>query len=78
MLLKDLQVAAQLGMARSSVWESVRNGTLPKPIRRGEKWSRWPSEEIERVESAIVTGASDDELRALAAELVAARRRVPV
>lgn len=76
MLLKDTEVAARLGMARSTIWECVRNGTLPKPIRRGEKWSRWPSAEIDTVEAAITSGASDDELRSLAAELVAARRRV--
>lgn len=73
MLLKDTEVGARLGMARSTTWDRVRDGTLPPPIRRGSKWSRWPSDEIDRIEAAIVAGKSDDELRELVRELVAAR-----
>ncbi len=73
MLLKDVEVAGRLGMARSTTWESVRLGTLTVPIRRGAKWSRWPSHEIDRIEAAIVAGASDDELRELVRELMEAR-----
>ena len=73
MLLKDTEVAAHLGMARSSVWGCVREGTLTAPIRRGPKWSRWPSDEVDRIERAITAGASDDELRELVKELTEAR-----
>ena len=73
MLLKDVEVAAQLGKARSTVWDDVREGTVTEPIRRGPKWSRWPSGEIDRIERAITAGATDDELRALARELMEAR-----
>jgi predicted DNA-binding transcriptional regulator AlpA len=73
MLLKDTEVGTQLGKARSTTWDCVREGTLPPPIRRGSKWSRWPSEEIDRIERVIVAGASDDELRALVKELIEAR-----
>ncbi len=73
MLLKDTEVAASLGMARSSVWGCAREGTLTAPIRRGPKWSRWPSGEIDRIEAAIIGGASDDELRELVRDLTEAR-----
>jgi prophage regulatory protein len=73
MLLKDVEVGARLGMARSTAWDCVREGTLPPPIRRGSKWSRWPSGEVDRLEAAIVAGATDDELRALVKELIEAR-----
>ena len=73
MLLKDVEVGAQLGKARSTLWEDVREGTVTEPIRRGSKWSRWPSGEIDRIEAAIVAGASDDELRELVKELTEAR-----
>ena len=74
MLLKDIEVAGRLGMARSTTWECVRLRTLTPPIRRGPKWSRWPSGEIDRLEAAIVAGSSDDELRELVKELTEARR----
>ena len=73
MLLKDTEVASRLGIARSTTWECVREGTVPAPIRRGPKWSRWPSGEIERIEAAIVADASDDALRELVRELLEAR-----
>ena len=73
MLLRDVEVAAQLGKARSTIWDDVREGTLPAPIRRGAKWSRWAAHEVDRIERAIVAGASDDELRALVRELMEAR-----
>ncbi len=73
MLLKDVEVAGRLSMARSTTWECVRLGTLPPPIQRGPKWSRWPSGEIDRIEATIVAGAGDDELRAIVKELTEAR-----
>jgi len=73
MLLKDVEVGERLGMARSTTWDCVREGTLPPPIRRGSKWSRWPSAEIDHIEAAIAAGASDEELRALVRELIEAR-----
>lgn len=73
MLLKDTEVGARLGKARSTVWDDVREGTLPAPVRRGSKWSRWPSGEIDRIEAAITAGATDDELQALVRELIEAR-----
>lgn len=73
MLLKDVGVGARLGKARSTVWGDTRDGTLPPPIRRGPKWSRWPSGEIDLIERAITAGASDDELRELVKELTEAR-----
>ena len=73
MLLTDVETGRVLGMARSTVWDRVRDGTLPEPIRRGAKWSRWPSGEVDRLEAAIIAGASDDELRALVRGLIEAR-----
>jgi predicted DNA-binding transcriptional regulator AlpA len=75
MLLKDTQVAERLGCARSSVWCMALAGTLPRPIKRGKKWSRWPSAEIDLVEQAITNSATDEELRTLTRELMAARSR---
>lgn len=73
MLLRDIQVAERLGCARSSVWCMALAGTLPKPIKRGKKWSRWPDVEIDLVEQALTRGATDEELKTLARELMTDR-----
>ena len=73
MLLRDIQVGARLGVARSTVWCMALAGTLPKPIKRGKKWSRWPDVEIDLVEQALTRGATDEELKTLARELMTDR-----
>lgn len=73
MLLTDVETGRALGLARSMVWDRVRDRMPPAPIRRGPKWVRWPSTQIETVERAIISGASDNELRALERELTLAR-----
>ena len=66
-------MAERLGCARSSVWCMALAGTLPRPIKRGKKWSRWPDVEIDLVEQAITRGATDEELKTLARELMTDR-----
>lgn len=51
----------------------MRKGTLPKPVKLGKTCSRWPGGEIDAVIAARVAGQGDKELRALVAELMAAR-----
>lgn len=68
-----LEVAARPACARSTTWELAREVLLTAPVRRGPKWSRWPSAEVDRIEVAINAGASDDEPRALVRELMDAR-----
>lgn len=45
-LLTDAEVAAMLGLGRSSIWRHVRNGTLPKPITIGGS-TRWRRHDLE-------------------------------
>ena len=62
------------GKGRTSIYDGVRNGTFPPPIRIGARASAWLDHELEAVIGAYAAGASDDEIRALVAQLVAARR----
>ena len=46
LFLKDTEVAALLGISKSSVWRLTANGTLPQPVRIGGM-TRWKRAEIE-------------------------------
>lgn len=46
MLLSDRDVAALLGMSKSSVWSWTKQGKLPQPVKMGS-FTRWRREEIE-------------------------------
>lgn len=44
-LLTDKEVSDLLGVCRTSVWNRVKDGTLPKPIKLG-RLSRFPQSDI--------------------------------
>jgi predicted DNA-binding transcriptional regulator AlpA len=56
-LLRDTDVAAMLGVGRSTLWRWVSNGQLPNPIKIGGV-TRWWKSEIDG-HLASVTDARD-------------------
>lgn len=48
MLLSGQQVAAQLGVARSTVTRWVQRGELPKPVTQHGHIARWAAADVRR------------------------------
>ncbi len=67
-------VKARSGFGRVSIYDRARNGTFPPPLKIGARASAWLECEVEAVNAARVAGKSDEEIRKLVAQLVAARR----
>jgi predicted DNA-binding transcriptional regulator AlpA len=44
-LVKDTELAAAIGIGRSSVWRGVENGLIPAPVYIAGRSPRWPLEE---------------------------------
>lgn len=65
---------AKYPKGRSSIYVDVKHGVLPPPISLGPRCSGWPSNEIDQVISARVSGASVEEVKQLVAQLVSQRR----
>ena len=63
------------GFKKGAIYEKCRSGLLTPPVKIGKRASAWPLAEIRAVNRAIVRGASEDEIRALVAHLVAQRRQ---
>ena len=57
---------------KSTTYHCIDQGTLTPPVKKGSS-SFWPEDEIEAINKAIIKGATDDEIRALVQELLAAR-----
>jgi prophage regulatory protein len=66
-------VKARVGLGRESVYHGVRQGTFPPPVKIGARASAWLEHEVEALNRARLAGRSDDEIRELVAQLVAAR-----
>jgi predicted DNA-binding transcriptional regulator AlpA len=42
--VSDRELAAVLGIGRSTLWKGVKTGTVPEPIYVGGRCPRWPLE----------------------------------
>lgn len=58
---------------KSSLYDRVRDSTLPPPIKLSSRLSVWPEHEIAAISSAILHGTDTKKIRELVRELVAAR-----
>jgi prophage regulatory protein len=47
-LLRQPAVLARIGLSKSTLWELVRRGDFPKPLRISPRAVAWKSSEIDR------------------------------
>jgi prophage regulatory protein len=66
-------VQAETGYARSTLYLRISEGLWTRPVRLGGRAVGWPAQEVAALNAARIAGKSDDEIRALVAELEAAR-----
>lgn len=68
-LLRLNSMKEATGLSRATIYSRIQAGLLPKPVKHGERISVWPSDEVEKVAKATIAGKSDDEIRAIVADL---------
>lgn len=74
LILDRVRTVAQFqGVSRSTLYNKIKAGTFPKPVKIGEMVAVWPRHEHQAISEAIMAGKSDDEIRQLVADLVAKR-----
>ena len=59
--------------SRSAWYRWIADGLAPRPVRIGPNTAAWPAAEIDALIAARLAGADDAAVRALVAELHAAR-----
>ena len=69
-------VCDRTGKPKSTVYRDIGDGLLPPPVRIGERASAWPDDEIDAINLARLRGKSNDEIKQLVADLVAARTEI--
>ncbi|HSP17635.1 MAG TPA: AlpA family phage regulatory protein [Thermoanaerobaculia bacterium] len=74
-ILRLPEVKAATGKSRSTIYLDVSQKLFPPAVRLGARMVGWPEDDIAALNAARIRGASDDEIRALIAQLTAARRR---
>jgi predicted DNA-binding transcriptional regulator AlpA len=71
------RVIEALGVQKSTLWERVKTGHLPPPVRISARSVAWPSNEIIKIIDAQIAGCNGDALAAFVSDLVAARPKWP-
>ena len=72
-LLRSPRVEEAIGLSRSTIYLRVSQGLFTQPVSLGPRAGGWPASEVAAINAARIAGKSDDEIRALVAQLHSAR-----
>lgn len=73
-ILRLPAIKARRGVgSNTSIYNEIREGLFPKPIKISERSSGWPEDEVEAINTARVAGATKEQIRELVARLHAKR-----
>lgn len=61
------------GDKRSTLYRKISKGLFPKPVQIGGDRVAWPANEVQAIINARIAGKSEDQIKALVADLEAAR-----
>lgn len=64
---------AQFGIAQSTFYDWQAAGLMTPGIQLGRRSVAWPAHELDAIAAARIAGQSENEIRALVGDLVAAR-----
>ena len=76
-MLRLPSVSERTGEPRSTIYDRIADGCFPPPIKLGPQSSAWPAHEVDAILAARIAGKPAEEIRALVAELIEARKTLP-
>lgn len=72
-ILRMRAVLDARGIEKSQQYLDVQNGLFTPPIKLGAKAIGWPQSEVATLNAARIAGKSNDQIRLLVQQLIAAR-----
>lgn len=75
LLLRINDVMSRTGLPRSSVYEKIKNKEITPPVAIGPRKVAWPSYEIDKINRALISGASNIQIKALVSRLTSEREQ---
>jgi len=73
-ILRLPAVKERTGLSRSTVYLRIAQGLLTHPVSLGGRAVGWPTNEVASLVAARIAGKPDAEIRALVAQMEAARK----
>jgi len=77
-LLRPRDMKAVTGVCKTTVYQRVKDGLLPPPVKIGPKSVAWPALEINTIVAAQIAGKPDSVIRALVRQLITDRKEMNV
>ena len=75
-ILRLPAVETETALRRSTIYNRITQGLWTQPVRLGPRSVGWPASEVEAINAARIAAKSDEQIRALVAQLHAARKAV--
>lgn len=72
-LLRLPRVLEATGLSRTTLYERIKSGLFPPPVKLGARMSVWPARDVQACNDALTRGATADELKALVAKIMLTR-----
>ena len=73
-ILRLPSVLRERGRSRSAHYLDIQQGLFTRPVLIGQRAVGWPADEVAALNAARIAGKSEEEVRALVAELETARK----
>jgi prophage regulatory protein len=77
-LLRFPQVLEVSGLRGTSLYADIKDGLFPPPVRLSGRGRAWPELEVFAINRARIAGKSNEQIKALVTDMVAARVRLGV
>ena len=76
-ILRIPAVKSKSGYCRSTIYLRIAQGLWTKPVSLGQRAVGWPSNEIEALNAARISGKTDSQIRELV-EMLHTKRKDPI
>ncbi|MBU0657165.1 MAG: AlpA family phage regulatory protein [Gammaproteobacteria bacterium] len=73
-ILRIPAVKNESGLSRSTLYLRIKDGLWTKPVSLGARAVGWPSDEVEAINAARISGKSNEEIRTLVLKLETDRK----
>lgn len=75
-LLRLPEVIKRMGVSKATIYNMINEGTFPVPVKLGAKTSVFPEHEITLLQTFIIAGASDNEVKQIVNDILQKRRSI--
>ena len=74
-LLKIKEIMQRFGWCKQTIYNRIKKGLFIQPVHTGVNSSRWPSNEVDRIQAAYIAGKDDEYIRTLVKQLMLERQQ---